>query len=492
MISKREIKEISTSKTLRPHVVEKDYVLGWILAGINQHEIGKSWVFKGGTCLKKCYFETYRFSEDLDFTLVKEDHLNAGFLKNVFSEIAEWVYENSGIEIPVEKLLFDVYKNPRGNSSCQGKVYYKGPLAPQSEKSMPRIKLDLTADEVLVKPSVINLVKHEYTDTSEDLFKIQSYGYKEIFAEKIRALGERSRPRDLYDVINFYRRPESENKVLMIQNILKEKCTFKGINLPDYPLLESHKQACSDGWEQQLKHQLPFLPPFESFWDELELFFMWLENKIKTTQSQPIGTRSRIAEHSITDINKFRSVGANMLDSVRFASTNHLCIELDYQKENGIRKTYTVEPYSLRQTSEGNLLLYTLEYGTKGPPKSFRVDRIMEARISKLTFIPAYTVEFIPSIIEFSGKKKVISPMARKTTAPRIKKIKTLNSSIPIGRKVLSGRKIKQRVIKYSYQCPYCEKKFHRIKQNNKLNAHKNKNGWDCPGKTGLYIGRRY
>jgi len=30
-----------------------------------------SWAFKGGTCLKKCYFETYRFSEDLDFTLTE-------------------------------------------------------------------------------------------------------------------------------------------------------------------------------------------------------------------------------------------------------------------------------------------------------------------------------------------------------------------------------------------------------------------------------------
>jgi predicted nucleotidyltransferase component of viral defense system len=28
-----------------------------------------AWVFKGGTCLKKCFVETYRFSEDLDFTV---------------------------------------------------------------------------------------------------------------------------------------------------------------------------------------------------------------------------------------------------------------------------------------------------------------------------------------------------------------------------------------------------------------------------------------
>ena len=26
--------------------------------------------FKNGTCLRKCYYETYRFSEDLDFTVL--------------------------------------------------------------------------------------------------------------------------------------------------------------------------------------------------------------------------------------------------------------------------------------------------------------------------------------------------------------------------------------------------------------------------------------
>ena len=47
-------------------------------------DLAESWVFKGGTCLKKCFFETYRFSEDLDFTLIKPEHIDADFLKNVF------------------------------------------------------------------------------------------------------------------------------------------------------------------------------------------------------------------------------------------------------------------------------------------------------------------------------------------------------------------------------------------------------------------------
>lgn len=70
MIDRREILDIAGTFGLRPQIVEKDYVLGWVLAGIyHQAALAESWIFKGGTCLKKCYFETCRFSEDLDFTL---------------------------------------------------------------------------------------------------------------------------------------------------------------------------------------------------------------------------------------------------------------------------------------------------------------------------------------------------------------------------------------------------------------------------------------
>ena len=87
MIHKREILAIARRTSLRPHVVEKDYVLGWMLAGIYQHEeFADSWIFKGGTCLKKCFFETYRISEDLDFTLRNREHLDARLLTGHFGD----------------------------------------------------------------------------------------------------------------------------------------------------------------------------------------------------------------------------------------------------------------------------------------------------------------------------------------------------------------------------------------------------------------------
>lgn len=71
MISRNDILARAKAWSLRPDVVEKDYVLGWVLAAVAAHPVaGRTW--KGGTCIKKCYFETYRFSEDLDFSLTED------------------------------------------------------------------------------------------------------------------------------------------------------------------------------------------------------------------------------------------------------------------------------------------------------------------------------------------------------------------------------------------------------------------------------------
>ena len=89
-------------------------------AGISRHPRTRdTWLFKGGTCLKKCYFETYRFSEDLDFTLVDASQVNEAVLRQLFSEITQWVYDESGIELPENARMFEVYANPRGKKSAQ-------------------------------------------------------------------------------------------------------------------------------------------------------------------------------------------------------------------------------------------------------------------------------------------------------------------------------------------------------------------------------------
>ena len=80
MIDRSEIIRVAGELGLQPRMVEKDYVLGWVVAAITRdEELSRAWLFKGGTCLKKCFFETYRFSEYLDFTVMEPAQFDRTF-----------------------------------------------------------------------------------------------------------------------------------------------------------------------------------------------------------------------------------------------------------------------------------------------------------------------------------------------------------------------------------------------------------------------------
>src|SRR5205823_12386565 len=103
---------------------------------------------------------------------------------------------SDGIELPPDLLHFEIWNNPRGKKAGQGRISYRGPIAPGGD-NLPRIKLDLTFDEILVLPPVERRVAHAYSDDPEGGLSARCYAYEEAFAEKVRALGERARPRDL-------------------------------------------------------------------------------------------------------------------------------------------------------------------------------------------------------------------------------------------------------------------------------------------------------
>ena len=55
MIPKAELLALRGEWSLSDEVIEKDYVLGWLLAGIAADPVlREQWVFKGGTALRKC------------------------------------------------------------------------------------------------------------------------------------------------------------------------------------------------------------------------------------------------------------------------------------------------------------------------------------------------------------------------------------------------------------------------------------------------------
>jgi predicted nucleotidyltransferase component of viral defense system len=396
MIGRQEILEFAREVGLDPNVVEKDYVLGWMLAGISRHPRARdTWLFKGGTCLKKCYFETYRFSEDLDFTLLDGSHVDEASLREIFAEITEWVYGESGVEFPEAARAIEIYINPRGNRSAQGRVGYRGPM--QRQADLPRVRFDLTNDERVVREGVRRRVHHPYSDEPEGGIDVLAYCFEEVFAEKLRALTERQRPRDLYDVVHLHRHETGADRAA-VREVLRAKCEFKGIAVPTFEMIRSspqHAEMRAD-WQQMLAHQLPELPPFDSFWDELPEVFAWLEKEPERVRPPVMGAgRFEIdsAWRAPAMATSWRAQGIDApLEIIRFAAANRLCIELDYRDEEGRRGTRVIEPYSLRRTKAGVLLLYAVR-AQDGQDRSYRVDRIVGARATQQTFAPRYAVE---------------------------------------------------------------------------------------------------
>lgn len=279
MISKQEIMTHAHDQKLAPNIIEKDYILSCILTGIaHTPKLASKWVFKGGTCLKKCFFENYRFSEDLDFTLIDADQMSESFLKNQFEQIAGWIYDQSGLEIPAEYIQFELYINPRGNVSAEGRISYKGPM--QRRSNLPRIKLDLTADEKIVLAPEMRKIYHPYSDALCKNTMIQTYCIEEIFAEKLRALFDRLRPRDLYDVVHLHhdqRWQPDRNKLL---TSLKLKCEYKNIEILTTTsiLKKSEVSELKAEWDNMLSHQINKLLPFEDYWQKLPDILSWIHD----------------------------------------------------------------------------------------------------------------------------------------------------------------------------------------------------------------------
>lgn len=266
MIEKQELITKSVAWQLPIHTVEKDYVLGLILYGIANHPVLKEkWVFKGGTCIKKCYIADYRFSEDLDFTIIDQAILDPGLILSQLHEITEIVLSAFGLMINVPGIRINPFPDKQGKF-LQVKLPFRGPISISG--SFPNIKFDLSGEEKLVDVPEQRKLLHAYSDANESACEILSYSFPELFAEKIRALTERARPRDLYDMVNLYEiHQDFGANMTKITEVLKAKFAHRDLaypsrlqNIPTHQITELKVD-----WDIMLKHQLSNLESAETY-----------------------------------------------------------------------------------------------------------------------------------------------------------------------------------------------------------------------------------
>jgi predicted nucleotidyltransferase component of viral defense system len=387
MIRHEDIRDLVFAWGLREDVVEKDYVIGWVLWGIGSDpELSISWVFKGGTCLKKCFLETYRFSEDLDFTVLPGGTIRSEEVGEIMDRTLPRVAAESGIDFSVRAPRFRERDVPL---STEGRIYFRGPRGVTTPAS---IKLDLNGQEKVVRPSVLRKISHPFPDSLPPPGDIRCYAFEELFAEKIRAMGERCRPRDLYDIINLFRRQDLRAAPEVMYSLLIEKCQSKGVSIPAFAALESspYRAELESEWKNMLAHQLPALPPLDEFWAELPKLFQWLEQTAAPEElpAMAVTIGEDVSWRPPATIWDWSAESPVPLEPIRFAAVNHLCVELGYKGKKRI-----IEPYSLRRTMEGRLLIHAIRTDTR-EHRAYRVDRIESVRVTSRPFTPVYAIEF--------------------------------------------------------------------------------------------------
>lgn len=467
MITRFDIDERVREWSLREDVVEKDYVLGWLLWGIGTDEtLGLNWVFKGGTCLKKCYLETYRFSEDLDFTVIPGGPVRDEEIKPVLKRVLARIQEASGIQFDDREPMLKTHESGR---YTQGRVYYRGPRnAPQAAS----IILDLSASEKVVRPTVLRDISHAFPDTLPAPAHVRCYSFEEVFAEKIRAMGERSRPRDLYDIINLFRRRDLRSVGALVREVLQEKCSNKGVPVPTMAAIEGspHRAALVSEWGNMLAHQLPALPPFETYYSELADLFAWLEGTYAEPELAPaqvVAPGEVIDENWAPPPTVFVWGQGVPIETIRFAAANHLCLELGYQ--GSVR---VIEPYAFRRTSAGNVLLVAVKTASR-ETRTYRLDRMQSVKVTTTPFKPAFQVE-----LGASGPVQI----------PRLSHVGT-KAPFATHKRHPGARPFARRFgPTYVIKCPTCGREFKRSTMNPTLKLHKGRGGWNCPSLMGYLV----
>ncbi len=206
---REELVKLGDKTKFSSPLLEKDYHLTRILHKISEKRI-KDLVFKGGTCLNKCYLGFYRLSEDLDF-VYNQDVKNQSKMqiKKILDKLRrEMMNILNGLEFKTSKELGKGWKmlTAKEDPKIVGLEIITNYIS-LIDNSLQAIKLEISFRKKLMKPTIIKAIKHEFIDDlGQPILKkdveIEVIDLSENFAEKFRALVTRKNIaiRDIYDI----------------------------------------------------------------------------------------------------------------------------------------------------------------------------------------------------------------------------------------------------------------------------------------------------
>ena len=271
--------ESNRTKVPQP-VIEKDYALSYILAGLAaQAALRETLIFKGGTALKKLFFGDYRFSEDLDYSTIKapkgKEFTTA--MESAGQEAKRLLLEQGPFEV-VARRYEERDPHPHGQEAFTFHVQF-----PWHPSPLCRIKVEVSHDEPVILPPESRALIHGYEEHLD--VQVRCYQLMEIVAEKLRTLLQtheklatrgwnRPRARDYYDLWRLFFKYGETFKREMLMPLLEQKCTHRKVayrSVDDF-FTDKLLSEARTHWQSTLGSFIADLPPLENVIGDLRYF----------------------------------------------------------------------------------------------------------------------------------------------------------------------------------------------------------------------------
>lgn len=277
------LRKIRWRTNVQWHVLERDYLLSWVLAAISQvPSLNDTLVFKGGTALRKCYFGDYRFSEDLDFTALHGAPADNG-MEDAIKEVCNIARNRLKKESDSADIVCERHVENRPHPGNQEAFRIRARL-PWHNYPLTSIKIEITMDERILKPVQTRKIIHQYNEPLEA--EIRTYSLEEIVAEKLRAILQnidrlkksnrgwiRPRGRDYYDLWRILNEYRDDMDFAEFISFLQDKCALRNIVFvgPEDFFDDQVLALVYDNWKQSLEHLVPDLPALDFVISELRV-----------------------------------------------------------------------------------------------------------------------------------------------------------------------------------------------------------------------------
>jgi predicted nucleotidyltransferase component of viral defense system len=244
VVKDAELKSVAVKYKVTLSAVERDYAQNWLLKNLDEINMA----LKGGTGLRKVYFKEYRFSDDLDFTLLED--ISKRILTNKIDKAIKKAKDESGISFTG---ITDPEKTDTGYKFKAGFMI--------SQAMNTQLDITTSANEEVMLPVVHRKINHIFSDDFYGTAK--SYDVREILIEKIRSIFQRGFPRDLYDVWYLF-----ESGVKVNKELLGKKFSYKDIKI-DILQLEARREKIRNAWIASLEDQITPVPNFNLVFDKI-------------------------------------------------------------------------------------------------------------------------------------------------------------------------------------------------------------------------------